>query len=147
MAGLNKVTLMGNLVANSETRYTQTGQAVTSMRIACNERYYSNGETKERTEFINLVLWGKRGEALNKAEALQKGQSLYVEGRLQTRSWKAQDGSNRYTTEVVVGNRDQDLQLLARRGSQVAAPPTAPPSTDEDAPVAAEETSQDDFAS
>jgi len=145
MAGLNTIQLMGNLVANADTRYTQTGQPVTSMRIACNERYYSNGETKERTEFVSLVLWGKRGEALNRAEALQKGQSLFIQGRLQTRSWKAQDGTNRYTTEVVVGNRDQDLQLVARRGSQVNPPQDVPPPSDTDAP--AEESPTDDFSS
>lgn len=136
MAGLNKWTGMGNLVANAETRYTQSGQPVTSARIACNERYYSNGQNKERTEFVNLVMWGKRGEALNNKECLQKGQSLFVSGRLQTRSWEAQDGSKRYTTEIVVGNRDEDFQLLARRGSQVSAQPNdVPPHSDEDVPT------------
>jgi len=132
MAGLNRQELMGNLVADAELRYTQTGKAVTSFRIGVNETYFSNGEKKERASFHNIVLWGKRGEGLTKAEALKKGQSIYVVGRTQHRAWENQEGVTKYMTEVVVGNNSEDLQLLARRGSQVPANP--PPHSDEDAP-------------
>lgn len=143
MAGLNKWTGLGNLVANAETRYTQSGQAVTSMRIACNETYFSNNEKKERTEFVNLVLWGKRGPAMAKANCLNKGQQLFVRGRLQTRSYEAQDGSGkRWVTEIVVGNSSEDLQLLgARRNAPEAPEDTPPPPSDSDVP----QDSGDDF--
>jgi len=127
---------MGNLVADAEVRYTQTGQPVTSCRIACNERFFSNNTQQERTEFFNLVMWGRRGPGLVKAGALGKGQALYVQGRLQNRSFTGQDGNTRYVTEVVVGPTDADFQLLGRRGtqSQGAPPPDAPPPADADAP-------------
>jgi single-strand DNA-binding protein len=149
MAGLNEVKLMGNLAANAEFRNTQSGQPVTSFRIICNERYYSQkeGKTKERAEGVNCVLWGKRGKGLYDAECLQQGQSLYVSGRLQTRSYKAQDGTIRYVTEVVVGNLNECIQLLSRRGSQVPAQPAdIPPPTDDDSPLESPPKKQDDFS-
>lgn len=136
MAGLNSVRLIGNLVANAEVRYTQTNQPVTSCRLACTETYFSRGEKKERTEFVNAVIWGKRGQALVKANCLNKGQSLYVEGHLQTRSWDDQKGNKRYTTEVVVGLSDQALQLLGRRREAQNTPQDdAPPPSDADVPA------------
>ncbi len=97
--GLNKVMLIGNLGADPELKYTQGGQAVLSLRIATTERYVSKGgERQERTEWHSVVIWGNRAEALNKF--LAKGRTIYVEGRLQTRSWDDKDGNKRYKTEV-----------------------------------------------
>jgi single-strand DNA-binding protein len=103
--GINRVTILGNLCADPELRYTQSNQGVLSIRLACNESWYDTNskERKERVEYINVVIWGKRGEALNKI--LSKGSPVLVEGRLQTRSYEAKDGSGkRYSTEVVATN-------------------------------------------
>ncbi len=81
--GLNKVMLIGNLGADPEIKYTQGGQAILKVRLATTERYVSKGgERQERTEWHSVVIWGNRAEALNKI--LQKGRTIYVEGRLQT---------------------------------------------------------------
>lgn len=111
--GLNKVMLIGNLGADPELKFTQGGQAVLSLRIATTERYVSKGgERQERTEWHSVVIWGNRAEALNKF--LAKGRTIYVEGRLQTRSWDdKKDGSKRYKTEI---NATQILLLGGGRG-------------------------------
>ncbi len=109
--GLNKVMLIGNLGQEPELRTTQSGTPILSMRLATNERWKDqSGEWKDRTEWHTVIVWGKRGEALNKI--LAKGRSVYVEGRLQTRSWEVDDGSKRYATEVVANN----VLLLGGRG-------------------------------
>jgi single-strand DNA-binding protein len=110
--GLNRVILIGNLGQDPELRYTQSNQGVLSVRIATTESYFDNNskERKERTEWHSVVVWGKRGEALNKI--LSKGSRICVEGRLQTRSWEAKEGGKRYTTEVVATN----VVLLGGRG-------------------------------
>lgn len=111
--GLNKVMLIGNLGADPELKFTQGGQAVLSLRLATTERYVSKGgERQERTEWHSVVIWGNRAEALNKF--LAKGRTIYVEGRLQTRSWDdKKDGSKRYKTEI---NATQILLLGGGRG-------------------------------
>lgn len=116
MEGLNRVTLVGNLGAEPELRHTQSGQAVLNLRLAVSESWFDKerGERKERTEWVTVVLWGKRGEAL--AKILAKGSSVLIEGRLQTRSWE-QDGQKRYSTEVVATNV---LLVGGRRDSQGA---------------------------
>lgn len=119
--GLNKVMLIGNLGQDPEVRYTQSGQAVLSLRMATNERFKNrDGEWQDRTEWHTVVVWGKRAEGL--AKVLGKGSPLYVEGRLQTRSWEDKQGQKRYTTEVVV----QKAILLGRSGDGSGGPP--PPS-------------------
>jgi single-strand DNA-binding protein len=98
--GVNKVILLGNLGADPELRFTGSGQAVLNMRLATTESYLDKDkQRKERTDWHNLVLWGKRGESL--AKVLTKGSSMFVEGRLQTSSYE-KDGEKRYKTEVVV---------------------------------------------
>ncbi len=96
---INKVELMGNLTADPELRQTNSGTAVCSFSIATNRRYLSNDEWKEDTQFHNIVLWAKRAESFVKFA--KKGTRIYVEGRLQTRSWEGDDGNKRYTTEIV----------------------------------------------
>jgi single-strand DNA-binding protein len=98
--GLNKVMLIGNLGQDPELRFTQGGQAVLNLRVATNESYLNrDNERQERTEWHSVIIWGKRGEGLNKV--LSKGKQLYIEGRLQTRSWEDKQGQKRYTTEIV----------------------------------------------
>ena len=110
-ASLNKVLLMGNLTRDPELRYIPSGQAVTSFSIAVNRVYLSqSGEKKEEVSFIRCVVWGKRAEVCN--EYLKKGSPVFVEGRLQSRSWEAQDGTKRSTIEVVALN----VQFLPRGG-------------------------------
>ena len=106
-ASLNKVMLIGNLTRDPELRYTPSGAAVCSFGIATN-RYYvaSDGEKKEETEFIKIVSWNKLAELCS--QLLVKGRKVYVEGRLQTRSWETPDGQPRQTTEVVI----DDMRIL-----------------------------------
>ena len=98
--GVNKVILIGNLGADPELRYTPGGQAVCDIRLATNESWTDkNGQKQERTEWHRVVMWGKPAEICK--QYLAKGQKLYVEGRLQTRSWDDKEGNKRYSTEVV----------------------------------------------
>ena len=103
--GLNKVILLGNLGQDPELKFTQGGQGVLSLRIATSESYWDkkSNDRKETTEWHTITVWGKRGEALSKI--LNKGDRIAVEGRLQTRSWEAKDGSGkRYGTSVIATN-------------------------------------------
>lgn len=94
-------------------RYTQSGVAVCNFSIATTERWKNkdNGQLEEKTEWHNIVVWDKQAE--NCKEYLAKGRSVYVEGRLQTRSWEDKEGHKRYTTEVVA----QIVQFLTPRGA------------------------------
>jgi single-strand DNA-binding protein len=101
--GLNRVMLLGNLGADPELRFTQSGQAVLNMRLATTETYLDRDKVrKERTDWHNVVVWGKRAEALGKI--LNKGSSIFVEGSLRTSSYEDRDGNKRYKTEVVANN-------------------------------------------
>jgi single-strand DNA-binding protein len=98
--GLNRVTLIGNLGQDPELRFTQSNQAVMSLRMATTESYYDqqSKERKEITEWHTVIVWGKQAEALNKI--LKKGSRIYVEGGNRTRSWEDKQGNKRYSTEV-----------------------------------------------
>ena len=110
-ASFNKVMVMGNLTRDPELRYIPSGQAVTSFTVAVNRVYNSQaGEKKEEVSFIRVVTWAKLAENCN--EYLKKGSPVFVEGRLQSRSWEAQDGTKRSTIEVVA----QTVQFLSSRG-------------------------------
>lgn len=101
--GLNRVMLLGNLGADPELRYTQGGQAVLHLRLATTESYLDKDKVRrERTDWHNVVVWGKRGEALGKI--LGKGSSIFVEGSLRTSSYDDRDGNKRYKTEVIANN-------------------------------------------
>ena len=100
--GLNRVMLLGNLGADPELRVTPGGQAVLKLRLATNESYLDkNNVRQERTEWHRVTVWGRRAEALGKF--LQKGDSLFVEGRLQTSSYE-KNGEKRYSTDIVATN-------------------------------------------
>ena len=94
---MNSVQLIGNLTKDVELRYTKGGTAVASFTVAASKTYMQGDEQKEVTAFVNCVAWGKLGE---RAGNLKKGSRCFVEGRLQTRSYEAQDGTKRYVTEV-----------------------------------------------
>ncbi len=101
--GLNKAQLIGHLAKDPEIKVTAGGSSVATVNLATNESYKDkNGEQVEKTEWHRLVIWGKQAEIAG--EYLKKGQQVYVEGKLQTRSWDDKDGVKHYTTEVVVFN-------------------------------------------
>jgi len=101
---LNKVMLIGNLTRDPELRYTPNGQAVISFSLATNRRWTdkTTGEKKEQAEFHNIVAWGKLAETAN--QILKKGRKVYVEGRLQTRSWEDSEGGKKFRTEIIADN-------------------------------------------
>lgn len=107
MASLNKVIIIGNLTRDPEVRYAANGNAVCNFTVATNERWKDkSGEQQERTEFHRVVVWGRQAETCG--EYLNKGRSVYVEGRLQTREWEDKEGNKRWTTEI---NADRVLFL------------------------------------
>ena len=111
MASLNKVLLIGNLTRDPELRYTPQGQAVATLRIAANRNFRTKtGETKKDTCFVNVITWGNLAETCN--QYLQKGRSVFAEGRLQSRSWQDNQGNNRSTIEVVA----ERIQFLSPKG-------------------------------
>ena len=98
--GLNKVMIIGNLGRDPEMRYTPSGKPVTSFSLASSRSWVaSDGERREETEWFNVVAWGTLAEICN--QHLTKGQRVYVEGRLQTRSWEDDNGHRHFRTEVV----------------------------------------------
>jgi len=110
MANFNKVMLMGNLTRDPEKRYTKGDQPVTRFSVACNRTYTDRqtGEKKQIVAFVPVVVWGRSAE--NCAQYLQKGSPVFVEGRLQSRSWETSDGQKRNTLEVVASS----VQFLNR---------------------------------
>ncbi len=120
MSNLNKALLIGRLTKDPEMRYTPSGTAVTSFSIATNR--WSTGPDGERKEFVdyhNIVAYpiGKRNLAETVAQYTRKGALVYVEGRIQTRSWEGQDGQKRRVTEIIAN----DVQFLEPRGAGVGA--------------------------
>lgn len=100
---LNRVELIGNLTRDPELRYTPQGTAVCTLGIATNRTWQTeNGEKKEDTEFHRIIAWNKLAELCS--QLLTKGRKVYVEGRLQTRSWTGQDGAQRTITEIVISD-------------------------------------------
>jgi len=116
MASLNKVMLIGNLGADPEIRYTPSGAAVANFNMATRAQWTTKeGEKQDRTEWHRIVAWRRLGEICG--EYLHKGSLVYIEGRLQTRSWEDRDGNKRYTTEIVA----QGMQMLDRAGQSAEA--------------------------
>ena len=116
---LNKCMVIGHLGADPEMRYTANGNAVTTFNVATSRRFTDNsGERREETEWFRVVTWNRLAETC--AQYLTKGRQVYVEGRLQTRSWEGQDGQKRYTTELIAeevkflgGGRQEEAPLFA----------------------------------
>src|SRR5438105_1661541 len=136
MAGksLNKATLIGNLGKDPELSYTASGVAVAKFSIATNERWKDqDGNPQERTEWHNIVAWRKLAEICG--QYLKKGSKVYLEGKLQTRSWDDKNtGVKRYTTEIIA----DDLIMLDARGATAAnGDPTAVSSDESQEPARA----------
>ena len=135
--GVNKVILVGNLGADPDMRYTPSGQGVCEMRLATSESWNDkNGQRQERTEWHRIVVWGKRAEVCSKY--LSKGRQVYVEGRIQTRTYDDKEGNKRYITEIIA----QDVQFLGGGGRDGARESSngrhadGPPPSDADFPGA-----------
>jgi single-strand DNA-binding protein len=108
---INKVILIGNLGADPELRYTQSGTPVASFRIATTERWKDkDGNQQEQTEWHNIVAWRRLAEICG--EYLNKGSRVYIEGKLQTRKWQDQNGNDRWTTEIIA----REMKMLTPRG-------------------------------
>jgi single-strand DNA-binding protein len=109
---VNKVLLIGHLGKDAETKFTPSGVSMTKFSVATNRRWkdQQTGEWKEETDWANVVLWRQE----NLANYLTKGKQVYVEGRLQTRSWDDKDGKKQYMTEVVA----DEVILLGGRGGE-----------------------------
>ena len=116
MASYNKVLLMGNLTKDPELRYTPQGTAVVNLRMAVNRKYRTKEqELKEEVCFITAVVWNKQAETCN--QYLHKGSSVFVEGRLQSRSWEDNTGAKRSVIEV----RAERVQFMGAPGGQARA--------------------------
>jgi single-strand DNA-binding protein len=112
--GLNKVMLIGNLGRDPEMRYTPSGKPVTSFSLAASRNWVSaDGERHDETEWFNVVAWGNLAEICN--QHLNKGQKVYVGGRLQTRSWEDENGQKHFRTEVVAN----EMIILTGRPEQL----------------------------
>jgi len=124
---LNKAMLIGNLTRDPEMRTTPNGTPVVSFSIATNFIWTdTNGERQERAEFHNIVAWRKLAEICG--QYLHKGSKVYLEGRLQTRSWDDQNGNKKYITEIVAEN----MIMLDSKGSNTNSSATPPPAAPAD---------------
>jgi single-strand DNA-binding protein len=100
---INKAIIVGNLGQDPELRHTSGGTAVCNFSVATSRKYKAKDETwKEDTQWHKIIVWGKQGESC--AEYLSKGRQVYVEGRIENRSWEDKEGNKRYTTEIVADN-------------------------------------------
>jgi single-strand DNA-binding protein len=122
MSGVNKVILVGNLGKDPEVRHLESGATVANFSLATSETYRdrNSGDRVTHTEWHNIVLW--RGLAEVAEKYLKKGNQVYIEGRLRTRSWDDKDGNTRYTTEVLADN----MTMLGSRTSGASESPTDP---------------------
>jgi len=130
MAGVNKVIIVGRLGQDPKMTYTPSGVACANLSVATSETWKdkNTGEKKESTEWHRIVAWRRLAEICG--EYLHKGSQVYIEGRLQTRSWEDKDGNKRWTTEILAGT----LQMLDGKssgGSQQEPPANIP---DDDIP-------------
>jgi single-strand DNA-binding protein len=132
MASLNKALLIGNLGKDPELRYTPSGKAVASFSIAtANQWKDKDGQKQERTDWHNIVVWGRQAEIAK--DYLRKGKQIYLEGRIQTRNYDDKDGNKRWITEIVA---DRFL-MLGRKGDSGAADEFPPPPAESSAPAGA----------
>ena len=132
MAGVNKVILVGNLGKDPELRYTPSGQAVATFSLATGRKWKDKeGQMQDQTDWHNIVTWGRQAEIAK--EYLKKGSPIFIEGRIQYRTYNDRDGNKRYITEIVA----QSLQMLGRKGAETA--PEVPEEIDVETPPAADE--------
>jgi single-strand DNA-binding protein len=129
MTGVNKVILVGNLGKDPEVRHLESGVMVANFPVATTETYRdrNTGERRQVTEWHNVVLW--RGLAEISEKYLKKGNQVYIEGKLRTRSWQDQEGNTRYTTEVIADN----MTMLGGRPAEGSASPMSTVTAEEPA--------------
>ncbi len=131
---INKAILIGNLGADPEVRYTQSGTAVANFNLATTETWTKEGTKEEKTEWHRIVAFGRLGEICG--EYLSKGSKAYIEGRIQTRQWDDKDGNKRYTTEIVA----REMKILTPKGATGSGdsgsdePPMPEPTMGDDVP-------------
>lgn len=113
MAGVNKVIIVGNLTRDPEVKYSQSGMAICKLGVAVNERIKDGDEWKEAVEYFRVTLFGKQAE--NAGQYLQKGRSVYVEGRLKSDKYKDKDGVEKTSVEVIANT----IQFLGGGGERV----------------------------
>lgn len=116
---MNRIILLGRLTKDPEVRYTNSGKVVAMFVLAVN-RPFTDANGQRDADFINVVIWGKQAEAVG--NNVTKGQRLLVEGRLQVRSYDANDGTKKYVTEVVAYN----FEFIEKKGDKAAPVPNAP---------------------
>ena len=122
---LNKALLIGNLGKDPEVRYTPTGSAITNFSLATSEKWTDKdtGEKKEKTEWHRIVCFGRIAEICG--EYLSKGSQVFIEGKIQTRSWEDKDGTKRYTTEIVanivqfLGGKQSEAKTVNQEGEDI----------------------------
>lgn len=117
--GINKVIIVGNLGQEPEIRYMPNGDAVANISVATSESWKDKqtGQKQERTEWHRIVFYRRQAEVAG--EYLRKGSKVYIEGQLRTRKWQAQDGTDRYSTEIIA----RDMQMLDTRQDNGNRPP------------------------
>jgi len=138
MLTLNKVMIIGNVGTEPEMRFTPNGNPVTSFRVATNRVYTTpEGERRQETEWFTVVAWNRLAENCN--QYLTKGQRVYAEGRLHTRSWEGQDGQQRSSSEIVANrvlflDRQATAPASGEGGEESSPSPSEPEPTVEDVP-------------
>ena len=137
MMGVNRVTLLGNLGADPETKKTAGGQSITLFNLATSNSWTNrDGQRQEHTEWHRVVVWGKLAETC--AEYLAKGRKVYIEGRLQTRSWEDDKNQKRYTTEIVarevlfLNSKSENMASSGQSSSSSSSTPANEPPFGED---------------
>jgi single-strand DNA-binding protein len=137
---VNKVILVGRLGKDPEVKYTQGGTPVAKFTVATNEVWKDqNGEKQERTEWHNIVAWTKLAEICG--QYLNKGSRVYIEGRIQTRSWEDKEGNKRYTTEI----RADNMVMLGGKPDEARADRSAAAAASSDGGSVGPEITDDDI--
>ncbi|MFA6098005.1 MAG: single-stranded DNA-binding protein [Patescibacteria group bacterium] len=138
---LNKVLLIGNVTRDPEVRTTPNGQNVSSFGVATNRRWTDqSGQKKEQVEFHNIVAWRKLADIVG--QYLKKGSKVFIEGRLQTRTWDDQSGVKRYRTEIIASNM---IMLDSKSGGGKTAPAAADEQTQPEPPAGEPEINVEDI--
>jgi single-strand DNA-binding protein len=108
---MNQCNLIGNLTKDVELKHTQSGVAIASFSIACNERYTDKqGNKVEKVEFVNVVAWNKLAEICS--QYLHKGDKVFISGKMETRKWQDKEGKDRWTTEIIA----KEMEMLGGKG-------------------------------
>lgn len=142
MKGVNKAIIIGRIGKDPETRYSQSGSAITNIVVATDESWKDkqSGETKKKTEWHRVTLFGRQAEVA--AEYCSKGGAVYIEGRIETQKWKDREGNDRYTTVIIA----RDLQLFgSKQNGQQQSKPKPPPQPQQQEYIPGADEGEEDF--